>query len=80
MPQQGDAAINRLIGQYKSAKDYDGVSDCYRTLIDMAVKGNNARLASRVYDKLLVWNDSVRTLVAADELAALQKNTMTVWL
>ncbi len=39
----------------------------------MAVKGNNARLASRAYDKLLVWNDSVRTLVAADELAALQK-------
>ncbi|MEY8605807.1 sensor histidine kinase [Muribaculum intestinale] len=73
MPQQGDAAINRLIGQYKSAKDYDGVSDCYRTLIDMAVKGNNARLASRAYDKLLVWNDSVRMLVAADELAALQK-------
>lgn len=73
MPQQGDAAINRLIGQYKSAKDYDGVSDCYRTLIDMAVTGNNARLASRAYDKLLVWNDSVRTLVAADELAALQK-------
>ncbi len=72
IPQQGDSALDKLIGKYKAVKDYGKVSDCYKTLIDIAIKGNNAKLTSRTYGKLMAWNDSVRALTAADELAALQ--------
>lgn len=73
MPQQGDAALDRLVAKHKEAKEYGKVSDCYKTLIGIATKANNARLTSRAYDKLMAWNDSVRALMAADELAVLTK-------
>lgn len=73
MPQQGDAALDRLVAKHKEAKEYGKVSDCYKTLIGIATKANNARLTSHAYDKLMAWNDSVRALMAADELAVLTK-------
>ena len=57
----------------RKQKEYGKVSDCYKTLIGIATKANNARLTSRAYDKLMAWNDSVRALMAADELAVLTK-------
>ena len=41
---QGDACFRKLINQYKEKKDYAKVSDCYKNLINIARKGNNAPL------------------------------------
>ena len=73
MNAQGDAAINRLIGQYKEQKEYAKVDDCYKTLIGIARKANNAGLVARTYDKYILWTDSVKALTAQDELNILKK-------
>ncbi len=73
MNAQGDAATNRLIGQYKEQKNYAKVDECYRTLIGIARKANNAGLVARTYDKYMLWTDSVRALTAQDELGILKK-------
>lgn len=73
MNAQGDAAINRLIGQYKEQKDYTKVDECYKTLISIARKANNAGLTARTYDKYILWTDSVKALTAQDELNVLKR-------
>lgn len=73
MNAQGDAAINRLIGQYKEQKNYAKVDECYKTLIGIARKANNAGLVARTYDKYILWTDSVKALTAQDELNVLKK-------
>ena len=64
MNSQGDAYINRLIGQYKEQKNYAKVDESYKTLIDIARKANNAGLVARTYDKYILWTDSVKALTA----------------
>lgn len=61
---QGDACFRKLISQYKEKKDYDKVSDCYKTLIGIARKANNAPLMERTYESYIVWTDSVKALTA----------------
>lgn len=73
MNAQGDAATNRLIGQYKEQKNYAKVDECYKTLISIARKANNAGLVARTYDKYILWTDSVKALTAQDELNVLKK-------
>lgn len=73
MNAQGDAATNRLIGQYKEQKDYAKVDECYKTLISIARKANNAGLVARTYDKYILWTDSVKALTAQDELNVLKR-------
>lgn len=73
MNAQGDAAINRLIGQYKEQKNYAKVDECYQTLIGIARRANNAGLVARTYDKYILWNDSVQALTAQEELNALKQ-------
>lgn len=70
---QGDDAINRLIGQYKEQKNYAKVDECYKTLIGIARKANNAGLVARTYDKYILWTDSVKALTAQDELNVLKQ-------
>ena len=71
--EQGDAAFQKLINQYKEKKEYEKVNDCYRNLISIARKANNAPLMERTYDKYIVWTDSVKALTAEDKLGALQQ-------
>ncbi len=73
MNAQGDAATNRLIGQYKEQKNYAKVDECYKTLISIARKANNAGLVARTYDKYILWTDSVKALTAQDELNVLKR-------
>ena len=35
-------AFQKLINQYKEKKEYEKVNDCYRNLISIARKANNA--------------------------------------
>lgn len=70
---QGDACFRKLINQYKEKKDYAKVSDCYKNLISIARKGNNAPLMERTYESFIVWTDSVKTLTAQDELNVLKR-------
>ena len=70
---QGDACFRKLISQYKEKKDYDKVSDCYKTLIGIARKANNAPLMERTYENYIVWTDSVKALTAQDELNVLKR-------
>ena len=67
MNTQGDAATNRLIGQYKEQKNYAKVDECYKTLISIARKANNAGLVARTYDKYILWTDSVKALTAQED-------------
>lgn len=71
--EQGDAAFQKLINQYREKKEYDKVSDCYKNLITIARKANNAPLMERTYEKYIVWTDSVKALTAQDKLGALQQ-------
>lgn len=73
MNTQGDAYINRLIGQYKEQKNYAKVDECYKTLISIARKANNAELVARTYNKYIVWTDSVKVLTTQDELSVLKQ-------
>lgn len=73
MNTQGDAATNRLISQYKEQKNYAKVDECYKTLISIARKANNAGVVARTYDKYILWTDSVKALTAQDELNALKQ-------
>ena len=70
---QGDACFRKLISQYKEKKDYDKVSDCYKTLIGIARKANNTPLMERTYESYIVWTDSVKALTAQDELNVLKR-------
>lgn len=73
MNSQGDASINRLIGQYKEQKNYAKVDESYKTLIGIARKANNAGLVARTYDKYILWTDSLKALTAQDELNQLKQ-------
>lgn len=70
--EQGDKAINQLIGQYKGTKQYNKVNECYKTLIDIARRGGNAALVARTYEKYILWTDSVKALTANEELNQLK--------
>ncbi|SEF85172.1 sensor histidine kinase [Parabacteroides chinchillae] len=70
--EQGDAAFQKLISQYREKKEYDKVSDCYRSLINIALNSNDAPLMKRTYEKYIVWTDSVKAFNAQDKLGALQ--------
>lgn len=64
---KGDAYFQQLITQYKDKKEYDKVSECYKTLIAIAGKAGNAALVGQTYEKYIVWTDSVKALNAKDE-------------
>ena len=70
---QGDACFRKLINQYKEKKDYKKVDDCYKNLIAIARKANNAPLMGRTYESYIVWTDSVKALTAQDELNILKR-------
>ncbi len=72
LTRDGDAAFNSLVAQSKATEDYDLVDKCYRNLINMAVRANNAPLLGRTYEKYNVWTDSVNALRSSKEYAALQ--------
>lgn len=71
--EQGDASFQKLVNQYKEKKEYDKASECYRNLIAIARKANNAALVERTFEKYIVWTDSVKALTAQDELSVLQQ-------
>ncbi|WP_455585659.1 sensor histidine kinase [Bacteroides sp.] len=70
---QGDATFQKLINQYKEKKNYEKVNECYKNLISIARKANNAGLMGRTYESYIVWTDSVKALTAQDELNVLKK-------
>ncbi|MEG1563018.1 MAG: HAMP domain-containing sensor histidine kinase [Bacteroides sp.] len=70
---EGDFCFHQLIAQYKNAKDYKKVEECYRNLISIGRKANNAALVGRTYEHFIVWTDSVRALTAKDELNVLKR-------
>lgn len=73
MHTQGDAAINKLINNYKQQRKYEQVNECYRTLIGIARRSNNAALVARTYEQFNAWTDSIRALNAQDELNVLKQ-------
>lgn len=70
--EKGDEAFQAMAAKYQEKKEFDKVSDCYRNLISIASKANNAKLMERTYEKFMVWNDKVKALTAQDKLGALQ--------
>lgn len=70
---QGDACFRKLINQYKEKKNYEKVDECYKNLISIARKVNNAALMGRTYESYIVWTDSVKALTAQDELNVLKR-------
>lgn len=72
MLEQGDVYFQKLIDQYNQHKNYEKIDECYRNLIEMARKANNAGLVVYTYDKYMKWTDSVKVLTAEEELEELQ--------
>lgn len=72
-PAQGDGCLRKLITQSKGEKNYEKVNECYRSIIEMAKRTNNAGLACRTYENFIVWTDSVKALTAQDELNVLKR-------
>lgn len=70
---QGDACTRKLISEYKEKKEYDKVTEVYRNMIEMAKRNNNASLASRTYEHMIIWTDSVKSLRAQDEFNILKR-------
>lgn len=64
----GDAAMNKLIAQYESEKDYNKADECFKQLIEQATRSKNAQLVNRSYARYNRWNDSISKVRAADEL------------
>lgn len=71
--EQGDNYFRQLVNQYKEKKEYGKISDCYKNLIAIARKNNNAALMERTYENYIVWTDSVKALTAQDTLHAVQQ-------
>ena len=71
--QEGDAAFQKITEIATSQKDYESVTNRYKTLIEVARFGNNAALMEHACKGLMNWNDSVKQLTAKDELSALQQ-------
>lgn len=70
---RGDAAVNNLIALYQNSSDYDKADQCYKDLIDVAIRTGNSRLISRTYEKYLAWSDSVAAVKANARYADLQQ-------
>ncbi len=70
---QGDTSFKKLIEKYKKQKSYDKVSECYKHLISIARKADNAGLVARTYDEYIKWTDSAKAFTAKDELSVLKK-------
>lgn len=70
---EGDAVFRQLIARYKAAKQYEKVNDCYRRLIRIASDAGNAPLVEHSYERWSLWQDSLRTLNAADAYGQLRK-------
>lgn len=73
MQQQGDDSFKALIAKYKKQKNYAKVNECYKTLISLAQKANNANLVAQTYEKYISWTDSAKALTAKDELSAMKR-------
>lgn len=73
MNAKGDEAMQQVISKYKSRKQYDKVTSCYRTLISIARKSNNAALMGKAYENLMSWTEKVKVLTANDELNNLKR-------
>ena len=70
---EGDATFSELIAKYRKQKNYDKVTACYKTLIGVATRANNAPLVARTYDKLIEWLETAKTMNAQDELSVAKR-------
>ncbi|WP_243345755.1 sensor histidine kinase [Parabacteroides sp. FAFU027] len=70
---EGDATFSELIAKYRKQKNYDKVTACYKTLIGVATRANNAPLVARTYDKLIAWLETAKTMNAQDELSVAKR-------
>ena len=61
----------------KKKKDYAKVNDCYKNLIGIARKANNAPLMERTYESYIVWTDSVKALTGSRRTECTEKENMT---
>lgn len=76
--EKGISSFNRLIEQYKKDGNLEKVAECYKSIIDLAGKANNATAACKAYEKYIVWSDSVKALAANKELKELKVKYDTV--
>lgn len=73
MSEQGDAYFAKLVGQYGGRENAAKIDECYRNVINMAKKANNAALVVYTYDKYMAWTDSIKVLDAEAKLKVLQQ-------
>lgn len=70
---QGIAAYKTILNEYKQQKNWEKAANCYKEIIALAEKVNNAPLTRRMYEQYTAWTDSVKALTAADEISALKR-------
>lgn len=70
---QGDKYFNQVVSGYKTRKEYDKATECYKNLITLARDAGSTSMMERSYEKYIAWIDSVKALTAEDKLSALQR-------
>ena len=68
---EGDACFDKLISQYKEEKENEKVNECYKNLISIAHKIDNATLMGRTYKQFMLWNDSIQLITAQNKYNSL---------
>ncbi len=73
----GVASYNRLIGAYKQSGDQEKVNECYKNMITLAERVNNAAMVSKTYKAYIAWTDSIKAVNADNELITLAQKYET---
>ncbi len=68
--EQGVSSYNKLIGKYKQSGNQEKINECYKNMIALAERVNNAPMAVRTYKAFVAWTDSIEAVNAGNELVA----------
>ena len=71
--EQGTNYYNKLIDKYEQTGDLQKVDDCYRNMVNLAEKVNNASLVVSAYKQYIAWKDSIGSIIATNELITMKQ-------
>lgn len=77
MTEKSLQCYRQLIQKRSIGKDEKGISQCYQDLLQQAKQGNNAALTDALHLMYTQWQDSIKSVKAAQQLQTLQDNYNT---
>lgn len=64
----GDSCMQRLTGIYMAGGQYEKAGAVYRSLIEAARQNKDMHVASHLYERFILWSDSVKGLETAGKI------------